>query len=59
MSAEEIGFALTALAARVIRRREGRMDEELGLITDLWSQWLVAHRNGRGYRKPGDTNGSM
>ena len=40
--------------ARVLRQREGRKDEEVGLITDLRpeelsaSQWLEANRSGWG-----------
>jgi hypothetical protein len=54
VSAEDIGFPFAAQVGRVIRQREGRKDEEVGLITDLGpeelsaSQWLVANRNGWG-----------
>ena len=54
MSAEEIGFPFAAQGARVLRQREGRKDEEVGLITDLGPeelpapQWLSANRAGWG-----------
>jgi hypothetical protein len=54
VSAEEIGFPFAAQGARVLRQREGRKDEEVGLITDLGpeelsaSDWLVANRAGWG-----------
>ena len=50
MSAEEIGLPFAAQGARVLRQREGRKDEEVGLVTDLGSeelpasQWLSANR---------------
>lgn len=54
MSAEDVGYPFAAQLARVLRQREGRQDEEVGLITDLgpeaWSasQWLDANRKGWG-----------
>ena len=54
VSAEEIGFPFAAQSARVLRQREGRKDEQVGLITDLWpeelsaSEWLAANRAGWG-----------
>jgi hypothetical protein len=54
VSAEDIGYPFAAQMARVLRQKEGRQDEEVGLITDLrpedWSasQWLEANRNGWG-----------
>ncbi len=50
MSAEEIGFPFAAQGARVLRQREGRKNEEVGLITDRRpeelsaSEWLAANR---------------
>jgi hypothetical protein len=54
VSAEDIGFPFAAQAARLLRQRTGRKDEEVGLITDLEPdeltalQWLKANRNGWG-----------
>lgn len=54
MSAEDIGFPFAAQAGRVLRQREDRKDEEVGLITDLEpvelsaAQWLLANRRGWG-----------
>jgi hypothetical protein len=54
VSAEDIGFPFAAQAARVLRQREGRKDEEVGLVTDLEAeelsaaQWLLANRSGWG-----------
>lgn len=54
MSAEDIGFPFAAQVARLRRQKEGRKDEQVGLITDrepqTWSalQWLGANREGWG-----------
>lgn len=54
VTAEQIGFPFAAQSARVLRQREGRKDEEVGLITDLGpeelsaSEWLAANRAGWG-----------
>jgi hypothetical protein len=54
VSAEDVGFPFAAQAGRVVRQREGRKDEEVGLITDLEpeelsaAQWLLGNRLGWG-----------
>ena len=54
MSAEDIGFPFAAQVARLRRQKEGRKDEQVGLITDREpqtlsaSQWLGANREGWG-----------
>ena len=54
MSAEDIGFPFAAQVGRVLRQRDGRKDEEVGLITNREpeelsaAQWLLANRRGWG-----------